>query len=322
MPYEKNYGSWSIDNKTIYDYAEPFNEGLAFIEKDYKQSFIDKEGRVVIRHSSKRDLETQCQCGRILFASKNGVGFLNNKGKVIISPTHLHAEGFFNGRCIVANDDQKYGVIGLDGKTVVKPTYDFIDNFSCGLAYFSKNGKIGFMDINGGTVIEPTFTNATAFKDGTAKVLREGRKYHSIIDIYNKELFSIRRFQTIEPFSESLAAVKIKELWGFVDTTGEIVIPPIYNKTLGFSGGLAAVQYDNNRWGFIDGRGKVAITPSFSEARSFREGLAAVRRMNEWGFIDKAGKFIVDPKFMEISDVSEDTAVITSYRGVRFIKFM
>ncbi|HBE18021.1 MAG TPA: hypothetical protein DEG17_24915 [Cyanobacteria bacterium UBA11149] len=70
-----------------------------------------------------------------------------------------------------------------------------------------------------------------------------------------------------------------------------------------FSEGLAVVAvFENNKssYGYIDSQGNIAIPPKFDEPSSFRGGLAEVRirdsknidRYTNWGYIDKTGKFV------------------------------
>jgi hypothetical protein len=50
------------------------------------------------------------------------------------------------------NKEGKWGV-RLNGKIIVPPTYDFINDYSDGLAQVQKKGKWGFMDKTGKIVI-------------------------------------------------------------------------------------------------------------------------------------------------------------------------
>jgi hypothetical protein len=47
------------------------------------------------------------------------------------------------------------------------------------------------------------------------------------------------------------------------------------------------------RWGFIDSTGAVVIAPRFAEVQEFSEGLAPVREAGHYGYLNKAGKFIL-----------------------------
>jgi hypothetical protein len=49
-----------------------------------------------------------------------------------------------------------------------------------------------------------------------------------------------------------------------------MVIPAQFDKALGFHGGLAPVRI-LEKWGYIDSSGKVVIPPSFSKTIGFSE---------------------------------------------------
>jgi len=88
-------------------------------------------------------------------------------------------------------------------------------------------------------------------------------------------------------------------LWGFIDPTGKMVIPPQFSMVLAslkgsFSEGLAAVQpKENGLWGFIDPTGKMVIPPQFNDASYFSGGLAPVILPDSSaGYIDETGEMI------------------------------
>lgn len=89
-------------------------------------------------------------------------------------------------------------------------------------------------------------------------------------------------------FSEGLAAVKKDGMMGFINKVGEIVIPCQYEYCHDFSHGYALVQ-DDEGFFFINGTGAVAFPafPRAVQADSFREdGIAFL------GFDDNTGVFI------------------------------
>ena len=98
--------------------------------------------------------------------------------------------------------------------------------------------------------------------------------------------------QDASPFAEGLAAVKVKNRWGFIDKTGEIVIKLKYDRVFSFTQDLACINVDG-KWGFIDKTGRTIIQPQFDNAFPFSENLAPITvgdwQTGKWGFIDKAG---------------------------------
>lgn len=112
--------------------------------------------------------------------------------------------------------------------------------------------------------------------------------------------------------SEGLRAVRSSSwednLVGFVDETGNLVVPRKYLSVNDFSDGLASVRFSNStsevkstaksvsgtseRWGYIDKTGKTVIPPIYGYAGDFKNGVASVI-VNDFGaLIDKNGNII------------------------------
>jgi len=94
-------------------------------------------------------------------------------------------------------------------------------------------------------------------------------------------------------FSEGFAVVHNNYCeYGFINNSGEIVIPLIYEAASGFSEGLACVKKDG-KYGYIDKTGKDIVRFIYNNARVFCEGLACVGDDCQWGFINHAGEEVV-----------------------------
>lgn len=116
-------------------------------------------------------------------------------------------------------------------------------------------------------------------------------------------------------FSEGLAMVKDgRERYGFINGKGETVIPCQWKRAGIFSEDLAYVKDGNDKYGFIDKTGKVVFPCIWGDAKSFSEGLAAVRNITNgttWGFIDKTGKLVIQfGKWKEAGSFKEGLAPV------------
>ena len=116
-------------------------------------------------------------------------------------------------------------------------------------------------------------------------------------------------------FSEGLVAVSVNKKWGYIDTTGRMVIPPQFNIAQEFSEGLAPVKIGTGcelcgKWGFINKDGKVVIEPRFEAVHDFSEGLAVFRQGAKSGFIDRTGRIVIEPKFDYVSSFSGGLAEV------------
>lgn len=102
----------------------------------------------------------------------------------------------------------------------------------------------------------------------------------------------IKKWKEIREYNEGLAGVKNADgRWGFIDKTGNLVLPCLWKKALWFSEGLAGVQDDNEKWGFIDKTGKVVLPFEWSNVQWFKNGRVRVQTVlgGAWHDIDGEG---------------------------------
>jgi len=98
--------------------------------------------------------------------------------------------------------------------------------------------------------------------------------------------------------------------WGYMNTSGKVVIAPSFSDAWAFSDGLARVTFDDGRHGFIDTSGKKAFRATYAEARGFHEERAAVKIDGKWGYIDPRGKTVIKPRFDYAGVFSEGLAAV------------
>jgi WG containing repeat len=77
------------------------------------------------------------------------------------------------------------------------------------------------------------------------------------------------------PFSEGLAAVRIKGRYGFIDTSGTVVVEPRFDLVGDYDLGLAEVLVENKA-GVIDRQGHFVVEPQFARAIPFTKDVLLV----------------------------------------------
>jgi ankyrin repeat protein len=116
---------------------------------------------------------------------------------------------------------------------------------------------------------------------------------------------------------------------GYRNTSGKIVIKPLFDEANNFSEGRAVVGSRTAAkallgaglfYGYIDRNGKYAIPPIFIAADDFSEGLAPVaiaekkmavtKSKTKWGYINRSGKFVIPPQFEHAEKFSGGLAVV------------
>lgn len=85
------------------------------------------------------------------------------------------------------------------------------------------------------------------------------------------------------------------ETWacGFMDHSGNMVIPQIYSAAGNFSEGLAAVCGSDGLWGYIDKAGAPVIPFEYDGAGSFADGLAPVSKSGKTGYINAQNEVVI-----------------------------
>jgi len=239
----------------------------------------------------------------------NRVGFIDKVGKLVIGFDRLPAEAVFGSFseglapiCFLGREANQCGYIDETGKIAIPARFRLVGDFSEGLAWFRTEDVIGFIDKLGTVVFKLPESFSMGFHSGLAAV--QTREGWGFIDKRGR-FISTKRYEVVDRFSEGLAAVAegtgTKAKYGFINETGEVVIPLRFDPRLGphsqpmnlgrFTEGLAAVRI-GKIYGYIDNKGNVVISPRFREAGEFSEGLASVITTDgQRGYIDKAGVF-------------------------------
>ncbi len=110
-------------------------------------------------------------------------------------------------------------------------------------------------------------------------------------------------------YYEGLAAVRLNGKWGFIDKSGNEVIPIKYDEAFIFIEGLALVSLNHKR-GFIDKNGNEVIPLKYDFAWSFSDGLACVYLNGKYGFIDKSGNVVIPIKYDDARNFSNGRAKV------------
>jgi len=111
-------------------------------------------------------------------------------------------------------------------------------------------------------------------------------------------------------FCEGRALVTIGKKQGYIDPSGEIVVPLKYRHADNFSEGLASVNTGTTERhesiaaacdiGFINPEGEFVITPRFFATGRFRNGLCLVETEKEIEYVDRCGNLIWSSGWVEI----------------------
>ncbi|MFA5404029.1 MAG: WG repeat-containing protein, partial [Ignavibacteria bacterium] len=127
-----------------------------------------------------------------------------------------------------------------------------------------------------------------------------------------KKILIPPKYSEVRFFKEGRAAVRIGDVWGFINSKGEEVVPIIYKThsygscyapfiecyVKDFYEGLASVK-KGNKYGYIDTMGNIVLPFIYASSSSFQNGRAVISLFNDFsevrkiGMIDKNGNVII-----------------------------
>jgi WG containing repeat len=300
------------------------------ISVNRKIGYIDVHGKIVIEPKFEGgDVnghfheEQYFKEGLAIMADEKRGGFIDKTGRFVIEGPYYPRGHFSDGLARVSDhehyDPYKIGFMDRTGKFVITPRFDRAEDFSEGLALVEVRGKWGYTDRAGRMVIPPRFQDAESFHDGFALVNMFGVRRGFI----NKEGKFLPMPDEVERFgslADGLIAVKVDGKWGFMNTSGQIVIAPQFDPDVDeyaqdvfygtFRDGLAVVK-SNGKWGYVNKSGKFLIPPRFDKAKHFEGSLAIVSVKGKWGLIDRRGEFVAPPTFERVESFAEGLAVVS-----------
>ena len=276
---------------TKYDNANSFDKvGLAKVGKKPATSgsttlygYVDKKGNEIIPVKYETIGSFSNGLVYVKDPETNRYGYMDKTGKWIVSPVYLDVNSFDehggawvkqtdgkwhyinktgkdlgtldeketswknflnNGYAIYENADNPYVLIDKNGKVLKNlEDCDGVYNFSEGIAGYKckSNSQYGFLDLNGNKITSCDFTGFTGFIEGVSKV--------------NKKVDGVHKA-------------------GYLDKTGKLFLPVVYDNVYGFRDGWGLIKKENNYF-FVNKNGDLKDPPrKYDELLEFRSGYA------------------------------------------------
>lgn len=231
----------------------------------------------------------------------------------------------------VFDENNRWGFISDSGDIAINPIFDEVYQFSNGLAAARMGEKWGYINHIGEYIIEPKYdhvnqmTNDIAWVKEQKKTILIDKKGFVVADLPDD-------YEVIDAYVDGASIIQLHNKYGFIDTSGKIIIPTNFSEVSQFNSGLSVVtdinnevfyinkkgerqQYDNIvvtsafseglsfvrnnelKCGYINNLGELVIPYIFDNADFFSEGVASITRNNKKGYIDKTGFIFIEPQF-------------------------
>jgi len=257
-------GSPSFDG--TFTAASSFSEGYAFVKATHpdgteRSILVDKEGK---RQAYLDGVESSSGVGRAQNAE--GVDVLLLSCKVGEKYTYMDASG-----------KEAFGDYAFAGR--------FRNNVA---AVMVSEGSWKLINGAGQPITDTTFSDVVLneFDECAPKgiiIAKTGSKYH----LYDLNAQQIGDFSCdgAKAFVDEYAAFCSGELWGFVDTTGKVIIQPQYEDAKSFSNRMGAVKTSDG-WVFIAPNNEIVIQETFEDVNYLNDkGICFVKSDNYWSYL-------------------------------------
>jgi hypothetical protein len=266
---------------------------------------------------------------------------LDTLGQRVSTMVYNSISKFTNGFAVVGRNG-RYTFINKKGRELMNPKYKMATIFDNGLSFVQdeKEQLWGAIDTNFVEVFSPQYRRISWGDNGNYLVVQHKNFLWEIIDRKATKIISfteaVSQLRYVQENRIGLSykvtytdTKKNRELWGYVDYTGELVIPAQYERIDIFWGGLAIVGVPIEDWTqdqehyfmLIDSSGKVIVDTcgrTYWDMVKVRVDLnknnaAIVTLKNgEVIYIDKQGKRILEDTYTSLTPPNDEGVMIAT----------
>jgi hypothetical protein len=249
----------------------PFHEGVA-VARIYNSpmpdqwAWYDRRGRIL--HLDQAG-PGEFHEGLMSLPSGQFWGYVDHSFQWAIPPSYHHVKDFSEGLALVDWNTDSWSFIDKMGNVVIRNDKRHATEYARSFSDGYTNLDIGdgqtyyeFLDHAGKVVIGPAQVSATDFHEGYAFVYLASGGIAIMDGRGRQRLLAGLSFREAEnaQFHEGLAAVSDGTHYGYINYDGRWIISPAFDYALGFSDGLAEVEWrqkNPHEWGYINRRGVV-----------------------------------------------------------------
>lgn len=341
VPYRKN-NKWGYSdfNKNIvipckYDHTFMFRGDYARVIYKNKYGLIDKNGKEIIptKYKSIGQLSTvlysisgkkyativnvqnskkienitmikrlKSQCKNILIYVNDSIGIIDTLGNIICEPYFKEVGYFSDNHAIATTHSGENYLLSCSGNMILLPSeYKNLGKYGNGLIIYSSRPHLyGAIDTLGNVIIPSIYDFIFPFRQEIT-VIKKGLKL-GIVN--NKGEIKIPLEYDGYNYSHEHFFLKKDSLFGYIDTTGKILIPFKYKEIRDYNKGQAIVS-NGNKLGVIDTSGNTII--EFEYDRIFLKNNQYYLTKNKLhGISDMSGSVIFQCKYSSLWETSDN----------------
>lgn len=309
--------------KTEYDDIEKYNKDFFLVSKDDKFGIVDQMGLTILPPTYEEIYELSdsavgyCiygKCGfldycfdslisndyhdvgkfknslALVYDSSFKIGLINKKGKLLINPKYDYAEIMKYG-LVKLKVGSKFDLFKYKDDSIYKISineYDFIGKLNEERLFVAKNKKSGFLDTSGKVVVPIKYS----FKES---------------DLTNKYLNY--------NFHGGFAKVFNKTGYGFINKTGEKVVPFIYQDAVIANDSVVGLK-KGTTWSYYDISKKSKIHNNFTHIKPFQKNLGIGKEGKILKVINREGIALIEEVWEDVELVASKYFIVKKFGKV------
>lgn len=248
------------------------------------------------------------------YLTKNGkVGFCDSEGKMMIDFLYDDLENYSSSwDGFKAKVDGKWGYVDKYGKVVIPIEYEQISLGSEGMILVKKDGKYGYYNVKKGTQIPLVYDYAYDFYSSHPQeaVVKQNDKFGVINP--DGEFVLPLEYDKVDIDAPNVFRVKDGDYCGIIDKERRVLFPFKYRDLGAFNkDNIAYAANEKNLYGYVDRNGNVIVPFAYKRARSFDGNYAEVSTgWGSVGVINKQGKIVVPLRYESVMIHWDETAEV------------
>ena len=319
----------SIPEDPYYDWEfGGFGEDHLVFRHHGKYGLMDKEGRIVIEPKyDLLELLENPMYARVTLDRQSGVIDVN--GKVVV-PLEYDYVGRMSEDVIIVARDGLYGCFDKNGNLTAPIEFPEIREFVGGLARArdarDRKHNFGFIDAKGNWIIPAFFEEVEDIYDACAIATGNNKIGMAIFrndgeGEWTWDWVAFPMYDAGGSMSEGLAYMGSQEKFGYINKSGDFVIPQRYSHATDFRRGMASVAMDG-RWGVIDKEGNVIVPFEFDKTEIASDRFILVENEGKYGIFRPDGT-VLFPAECDSVELYEDGSMFrygvagAMYKGER-----
>ena len=288
-------------------------EGGHYLKKNNKVGFCDSEGNMTVDflYDELENYSSSCEGFKAKVDGK--WGYIDKHGKVVI-PIEYEQISLGSKGMILVKKDGKYGYFNLQKGIQIPLVYD------CAYVFYSshpqeavvkQNGKYGVINPDGECVLPIEYDKVDIDAPNVYRVKEGG--CCGIIDKERKVLFPFK-YRDLGAFNEDNIAYAANDenIYGYVDITGNEIIPFVYKSAESFDGDYAEVSMGRDSVGVINKQGETVVPLRYESVRIHWDETAEVciKDRSGWhylcGLYDLKNGYVLPCKYERIEPLGRN----------------